>query len=185
MKVVKAIAITVILAAMSMGTSASAQQPTPAVTAGRAWCPDAPASPPPPGFEHHLGDWAATRKLCGARMDDRGCRNLCEFAVELWSMKKAGRLNQPNSAPSPTDQTQGPFPLPGGASGFILPAQPAPTSEVPSTSDALASILPPGPFSSFPGQELNATIDAQPPDPAADVSSMQNAQFVNDLGLYV
>lgn len=99
--------------------------------------------------------------------------------------EEGGQLNQPNTAPSPSDQPQGPFPLPGGASGYVLPAQPAPTSAVPSTSDLLASVLLPGPFSSFPGQDLNATVDGQPPDPAADVSLVQNAEFVNDLGLYV
>jgi hypothetical protein len=91
------------------------------------WRPDAPASPPPPGFEHRPGDWTAARKMCGARLHDRGCRYICSFALELWSMKKAGRLNQPNTFPPATDKPQGPFALPGGAKGYILPAQSAPS----------------------------------------------------------
>ena len=98
-----------------------------APTSSPQWCTDAPASPPPPGFEHRPGDWVNVRKMCVAH-DDRGCMWLCELALELWSMKKAGRLNQSNNFPPATDKTQGPFPLPGGAKGYILPAQPAPTS---------------------------------------------------------
>src|ERR1700685_232517 len=89
-------------------------------TNGPQWCTDAPASPPPPGFEHRPGDWANVRKMCAAH-GDRGCMWLCELALELWSMKKAGRLNQPNTFPPATDKPQGPFPLPGGAKGDILP----------------------------------------------------------------
>ena len=61
-------------------------------------------------------------------MRDRRCMYICEFTGELWSMKKASRLNCPNTFPLATDKPQGPFPLPGGAEGYILPAQPAPTS---------------------------------------------------------
>ncbi len=122
---------------ISSGVSAPIVTPeaTPAVTAGPSWCTDAPASPPPPGFERRPGDWANVRKMCGAHMYDRGCMRLCAFAEELWRRKRAGQLNQPNTAPSPSDQPQGPFPLPGGASGYILPARPAPVPSDP-TSDA-------------------------------------------------
>jgi hypothetical protein len=156
------------------------------------WCADAPASPPPPGFELRPGDWPNVRKMCAAHMHDRGCVGLCAFAEELWRRKKAGQPNQPSTAPSPSDQPQGPFPLPGGASGYILPVPPSPTPGDPTSdaTDALPAalssvILPPGPFSNFPGQDLNALTEAQPPDAAADVSPAQNAEFVNDLGLYV
>jgi hypothetical protein len=98
----------------------------PAVPTGRPqWCTDAPASPPPPGFDRHPGDWANVRKMCEARADS-GCRRLCALAEELWSRKKVGQMNQPNTFPPATDKPQGPFPLPGGAKGYILPIQPAP-----------------------------------------------------------
>ena len=95
-------------------------------TSSPQWCTDAPASPPPPGFEHRPGGWANVRKMCAAHRG-RGCMWLCELALELWSMKKAGRLNQPDTFPPATDKPQGPFPLPGGAKGYILPIQPAPS----------------------------------------------------------
>jgi hypothetical protein len=98
----------------------------PAVPSSPQWCTDAPASPPPPGLEHHPGDWANLRKKCAAH-DDRGCMYICSFAVELWSMKRSGRLNQPNTFRPATDKFQGPFPLPGGAKGYILPIQPNPS----------------------------------------------------------
>lgn len=48
-----------------------------------------------------------------------------------------------------------------------------------------------GPFSSYPGQDLNALTvlngvnEGQPPDVAPDVSPSQNVEFVNALGMYV
>ena len=94
------------------------------------WCADVPASPPPPKFDAgHPGNWAATRKMCmNAKRGEMGCGDICRFAEDLWRMQKSGRLNQPDTFPSPTDKPQGPFPLPGGGSGFILPEQPAPHS---------------------------------------------------------
>ncbi len=92
------------------------------------WCSDVPASPPPPTFEHHPGEWAEARQLCmSARKGDRRCRYICADAQDRWRLQKSGRLNEPNTFPTPTDQPQGPFPLPGGGSGYILPEQPAPT----------------------------------------------------------
>jgi hypothetical protein len=82
-------AMVVALGAALVGARASAQQPTAAVTAGPNWCTDAPASPPPPGFELRPGDWANVRKMCAAHMYDRGCVGLCAFAEELWRRKKA------------------------------------------------------------------------------------------------
>lgn len=131
MKLVKAIAIlfSVVMVAMLIGATARAQQssfaeaqPTPGPLLNPNCCSDAPASPPPPGFDRHPGDWANVRKMSEAH-GDRGCMLLCGFAEELWRRKKAGQINQPNTAPSPSDQPQGLFPLPGGASGYILPAQ--------------------------------------------------------------
>lgn len=52
-------------------------------TSSPQWCTDAPASPPPPGFEHRRGDWTNVREMCGAHMGDRGCMRLCAFAEEL------------------------------------------------------------------------------------------------------
>jgi hypothetical protein len=94
------------------------------------WCADVPASPPPPKFDAgHPGNWAATRKMCmNAKGGEMGCGYICRFAEDLWRMQKSGRLNQPDTFPSPTDKPQGPFPLPGGGSGLILPEQPAPHS---------------------------------------------------------
>jgi hypothetical protein len=146
MKIVKAIVMVVAVGGLSVTADARAHAAGPTGSVSPSWCQGVPASPPPPGFERHPGDWASVREMCGAHMYDRGCRSLCMLAEELWSRKKAGRLNQPNTAPSPSSQPQGPFPLPGGASGYILPAQPAPTSAMPGTSDdSLAAVLPLGP----------------------------------------
>ncbi len=187
MKIVKAIAIVILVAVVAalVAASVGAQPPTPAAPINPNWCSDVPASPPPPNFEHHRGDWTAIRQRCmnvGRR--ERGCALICADAEERWSQQKAGLLNRPDTFPPTTDKPQGPFPLPGGASGYILPAQPAPTGPIPATSGPQSSVLPPGPFSSFSGQELNALV-FQPPDVSADVSPTQNAEFVNDLGLYV
>jgi hypothetical protein len=107
--------------------SAARPQATPAALLNPNWCSDVPASPPPPNFEHHPGEWTEARQLCTrARKTDLGCANACGDAKERWSQQKAGLLNHPNAVPSPTDKLQGAFPLPRGASGYILPAQPAP-----------------------------------------------------------
>jgi hypothetical protein len=105
------------------------------------WCSDVPASPPPPNFETgHPGKWAAFREMCmNAKGGNMGCGHICGYAEDLWRLQKSGRLNQPNTFPSPTDQPQGPFPLPGGGSGFILPKQPAPSVPAPSP-DASESV---------------------------------------------
>ena len=121
------VAAMMVLSAGAQQPDAAARQPTHVAPLNPNWCSDVPASPPPPYFEHHPGEWAEARQLCmSARKMDRGCMNICGNAEERWSLQKAGRLNQPNTFPSPTDQPQGPFPLPGGGSGYILPAQPAP-----------------------------------------------------------
>ena len=114
--------------------SAATPKAAPAPLLNPNWCSDVPASPPPPNFEHHSGEWTEARQLCmRARKTDLGCANACGDAKESWSQQKAGLLNHPNAVPSPTDKLQGPFPLPGGASGYILPAQPAPAPSGPTS----------------------------------------------------
>jgi hypothetical protein len=189
MKVAKAMAIVIVVAigAALVAASANAQQPTPAAPLNPNWCSDVPASPPPPYFEHSPGAWAAARKMCmNVEKNDMGCIYICGNAEDRWRLQKSGRLDQPNTFPTPTDELQGPFPLPGGASGYIQPLQPAPSVQTPDVFGPQSSVLSPGPISSgsFPGQELNAVI-SQPPDVSADVSPTQNAEFVNKLGLYV
>ncbi len=101
--------------------------PTPVAPLNPNWCSQVPASPPPPYFEHHPGAWAAERQMCmNLDKNDRACASICINAIDRWNLQKAGRFNQPDTFPSPTDQPQGPFPLPGGANGYILPVQPAP-----------------------------------------------------------
>jgi len=156
--VVKAIAIAVVVAlgAALTGATADAQQPTAAAPHYPNWCSGVPASPPPPKFDTgHPGHWAAVRKMCmNAKTPEMGCGDICRYAKDLWRMQKSGRLNQPDTFPSPTDEPQGPFPLPGGGSGFILPKQPAPSGPTSDGADALSAalsaVLPPGTFSSFP-----------------------------------
>jgi hypothetical protein len=131
MKVVKSIAIVIVFAMVAafMGANASAQQATAAPTAAPRnpnWCSDVPASPPPPNFEHSPGAWAAARQMCMNLSFNMGCVYICENAEDRWRQQKSGLRNQPNTFPSPTDKPQGPFPLPGGASGYILPEQPPP-----------------------------------------------------------
>jgi hypothetical protein len=107
--------------------SAATPQATPAALLNPNWCSGVPVSPPPPNFELRPGNWAAARQMCmNVGKTDMGCIYICGYAEDLWRMQKSGRLNQPDSFPSPTDQPQGPFPLPGGSRGYILPAQPAP-----------------------------------------------------------
>ena len=109
-------------------TLGGSPRPTPAALLNPNWCSEVPASPPPPNLEHHPGDWAALRERCMSTGPDRSglCSELCQDAKDRWKQQKAGLLSQPSTFPSPTDQPLGPFPLPGGGSGYILPAQPAP-----------------------------------------------------------
>jgi hypothetical protein len=53
-------------------------------------------------------------------MRDRGCRYICEFTGELWSMKKAGRLNQPKHLPTCYGQTSRPLPASGWREGIYF-----------------------------------------------------------------
>ena len=131
------------------------------------------------------------------------CYHACGSAVGLWGTSK----NPPTKSPYPmsTDKLQGPFQLPGGGTGYVLPlpsfavSPAAGSTPTPSqgSSNKLGPLSPspgsstgaPGPFSSYPGADLNVSNcnngDCQPPDVAADVSPTQNVEFINYLGLYV
>jgi hypothetical protein len=129
MQIVKVLAIVLVVAGAGMLIAAStfAQQPSPAARRAIVWCPDVPASPAPPDFEREYGNWAAVRKRCSrADRNVRDCAYSCMAAKDLWNMKNSGLLDKPDTFPSSTDKLQGPFPLPGGANGYILPAPPAP-----------------------------------------------------------
>jgi hypothetical protein len=138
-----AVVIVVTLVAALMGANASAQQPTPAALLNPNWCSDVPASPPPPNLEQHPGDWAVLWKRCMNNRSDILCAPLCQSAKDRWKQQKAGLLNQPRTFPTPNDQPQGPFPLPGGGSGYILPAQPAPnpSGQTSDGADAVSAAL--------------------------------------------
>lgn len=179
-----------------IAASAYAQQSTSAATSNPKWCSEVPVSPAPPMFEPRYGNWAATRKRCLKTKNGFLCGERCLAAKELWNLKKAGLLDKPNTFPTPSDKLQGPFPLPDGGSWYIMPTHPTPT---PSNSgsdaaDPLSAALdslspPPGPFSNYPGQDLNAITDGlNVPDPAADVSGLQNVEFTPGTvngGLYI
>jgi len=127
MQIVKATAIVIVVAIVGSLTGAFAQQPSPAARRAIVWCPDVPASPAPPHFERQYGNWAAVRKRCSrADRNVRDCVYRCIAARDLWNLKKAGLIDKPDTFPSSTDKLQGPFPLPGGGNGYILPAPPAP-----------------------------------------------------------
>jgi hypothetical protein len=93
----------------------------------------------------------------------------------------------PNVTRPPKDSTAAPrepFPLQSGGSGFIAPL---PASSEDAAPEELSSVLFAGPFSSFLGEDLNANTPGQgePPDVSADVSSSQNVEFINNIGLAV
>ena len=81
----------VMASASAQQPSSATPQPTPAALLNPNWCSDVPASPPPPYFEHHPGEWAEARQLCmSASKGDRGCAYACENAEERWSLQKSG-----------------------------------------------------------------------------------------------
>ena len=118
------------------------------------WCSDVPASPAPPHYENNPGDWAHTRSQCMKESGfDIGCIDDCLAARERWAAAKAGT---PKAQETPKDSTtvpQGPFPLPGGGSGYIAPLPPSSEESTPAAALLLSSVLPAGPFSSFPGAD--------------------------------
>ncbi len=158
------IALVVTIITALSAASAGAQQPTPSAPLNPNWCSSAPASPPPPLFEHKPGQWAAYRQMCmNVPKADKGCASICATAEDLWNLQKSGRLNQRNTWPSQTDKPLGPFPLPAGASGYVVPAHPAPT---PSPADAPTSqsfLLSPSPFSRvIPARNSTASSPSPP-----------------------
>jgi hypothetical protein len=181
-------------------TSALAQTPGAGATPAARWCPEVPQTPPPPHFELHPGDWANIHKYCSSLSRAnfpsdfayysawRECANQCALAIDRWGESK-NPPPKPKTVYQSTAKPQGPFQLPGGTTGYILPV---PTSTAtPDPSSAPESIQgssdPGGPFAGgyFAGADLNALSDGQPPDVAADVSPTQNVEFVNTLGMYV
>src|SRR5260370_30515280 len=145
------IALVVTIITALSAASAGAQQPTPSAPLNPNWCSSAPASPPPPLFEHKPGQWAAYRQMCmNVPKANKGCASVCATAEDLWNLQKSGRLNQPNTWPSQTDKPLGPFPLPGGASGYVVPAQPAPSPAPADAAPSQSSILSPSVASPAP-----------------------------------
>lgn len=162
------------------------------------WCPDSPGFPPvratptPPGFTDWK--WAEYVKRCA----DPGApptppndwdavmaeKHACAYACVLARARLQAQQHPspPLSSPLPPSgpQQQGPFPLPGGGKGYVLPANPDPTPTLQNGGGD-----PPGAFNQFEGADLNATNDSQPPDVAADVSPGEEAEFVNSRGLFV
>ena len=129
-RIVGILVMLVAVGAALMGANASAQQPMAASTPAPRnpnWCPGVPASPPPPHYqaENRPNAWADIRKRCTNAVDtDWMCMNVCGSARELWQRARAGTLDQPLTYPLSTDKLQGPFPLKGGAKGWVLPMPP-------------------------------------------------------------
>jgi hypothetical protein len=124
-----------------------AQPENQSVTAGTPanpnWCSDVPASPPPPHFENNPGDWAYVRSQCMKKSGfDVSCFNDCLAARERWARAKAGTLNVPEAPKDSTTAPQGPFPLPGGGSGYIAPLPPGSGDPTPTEVSPQSSILP-------------------------------------------
>ena len=162
------VAVAIMVTALS-AANAAAQQPTPSSPVNPSWCSSAPASPPPPQFEQHPGDWTAVRQMCmNLPNANKGCSYICQTAKDLWNLQKLGRLKHSGSFPSP---------LPSGASRYVVPAHPAPTSSPTDALTSQSSLLSPGPFSKYPGVELNGII-SQPPDVAAAVSNGRMAALI-------
>jgi hypothetical protein len=171
MRVVKATAIAFFLAmgAALVVLSASAQQPSPAAASNPNWCPGVPLSPPPPHFENFPGDWASANKQCSTDRSklsprehhevDVECRQVCGSARGSWATSK----NPPSTTHYlSTDKPQGPFPLPGGGAGYVLPL---PSFALSPTAGATPS----APQSGSAGFQT----DGFPPDVSADVSPTQ------------
>jgi hypothetical protein len=151
------------------------------------WCSPVPESPPPPRWNAKV--WAGEYEFCSSlipwadRSKWEGCMHACDAAAGDW-----GTSNNPppKKIYQSTNKQQGPFHLPGGTTGYILPlpgstAAPAATPAGPQgRSDPGGPI--PGIF--FEGPYFNETANGQPPDVAADVSPAENAEFLNE-GLYV
>lgn len=130
MQLVKVLAIVIVVGGggmlMAARANAHAAQSTTQVRPNPKWCSDVPASPAPPNFNRYYGNWAVARKRCTSAHADFDCIDSCIAARDLWNRKRLGILDKPDTFPSSTDKLQGPFPLPGGGNGYILPAPLAP-----------------------------------------------------------
>ena len=123
----KAIVIFVVMVPALIAMNANAQQPTAAPTPAPRnpnWCADVPASTPPLN-KISPQEWADIRKRCKNAVDtDWMCMNDCGAARELWQRAKEGTPKEPFTLPPATNKLQGPFLLPGGAKGWVLPVPP-------------------------------------------------------------
>lgn len=153
------------------------------------WCSSVPVAFTPLQGVNHPGDWERIRQGCmNTAPIDEVCRDECEALEDLWQRKKSGYVPGKPTLPLSTNVPQGPFPLPGGGNGYIVPLPPTPaaaaTPAAPQSSTDPTN-YPPGPFSSFAAQDIDAISNGLPPDVAADVSPTQNVEFTNFLGMYV
>jgi hypothetical protein len=134
MKIVKSIAIAILvgIGVALMGVPADAQQATAVSTPtvpNPNWCPGVPLSARPPQVQ--ADEWTSRWQHCmnlGNVAGNFSCTNLCRGALEMqWRarMHAEGRpAEQPPKLPASTDKLQGPFPLQGGAKGWIVPLPP-------------------------------------------------------------
>lgn len=135
-----------------------AASPTPAPTNAN-WCPGVPESPPPPGWS--TGEWAAISRQCSAPGHDRIlCGRECAAARERWAEYRNPPSPPQTRYPLSTSVPQGPFPLPGGGEGYILPLSSPPAT--PEANAPQGSADPPGPIpgGSYAGADWNAYIRA-------------------------
>ena len=128
------IAVIVALVTVLSASRVGAQQPTLLPPLNPNWCSAVPASPPPPRFEHHTGEWAEARQMCmSARKWDLGCADICGEAKDLWRMQKSGVFDKPKFSPPASD---------------IVPAPPAPNATPPGAAASQNSVVSAAPFSS-------------------------------------
>ncbi len=154
--VIGALAVTLGLCATA-GAQTAAPTPAPAPTNPN-WCPGVPGGTAPPYGKFTTGEWASIEHRCSNQGYNHTCMDMCGAARELWQRWDAGEREKPLTLPQATNRTQGPFLLPGGAKGYILPlaSPPGTSGATPAPTAPRGSADPPGPFSSYPGQDLNA-----------------------------
>lgn len=123
--IVAVFSLSALVGSMFSFSPASAQPPS--EPANPNWCPGVTASPPPPHFdpEHWSTVWARCTNHIGF---EEGCFDDCQGARALWYRQQNGTLDQTPSINS-TDQPQGPFPLPGGGSGYLMLIPSSPSAE--------------------------------------------------------
>lgn len=117
------------IALLMFGGSALAQpraaSPTP-TPQNPNWCAGIAA---PPGRTYSAAEWASIRQTCTNKIDPDNfyiCSEACLAAQDLWERWRLGEFKHPPASkwPAPTDKLQGPFPLQGGAKGYIMPLVP-------------------------------------------------------------